>query len=87
MGPSWCHDEQGAPWQCETIQPPRDIACSVQGNGIYIPDDDDVAPGELLMIFIRAMKDGVASPVCTHDGGPLDCGTPQLVGEGYQCAP
>lgn len=87
MGLAWCHELDGTPVRCLQIQPPRDIDCSVQGNGIYIPDDDDVAPGELLIIWIRAIKNGVASPVCTHDGGPLDCGTPEVVGEGYQCAP
>ena len=75
MGPSWCHDKYGVPYRCETIQPSVLVTSWLQGNCVYISDDDDVAPGELLMIFVRAMRDGVSSSVCTHDGGPDDCGT------------
>ena len=85
MGPGWCIDEQGAPWQCETIQPPQPVTSWLQGSCLYIADEDDVAPGEVLVIVIRATRDGIGSPVCTHDGGPLDCGTVELIEADAPC--
>ena len=82
MGEVWCEDEFG-PYRCVQIRPPEDVACIVTDHIAQAAHDP--APGEALVIWIRAMENGVASPVCTHDGGPLDCGTVELIGESEPC--
>ena len=78
MGASWCDGEA-----CETIQPPEDVECVVTGGCAYAAHDPE--PGEVLFIWIRALSQGVASPVCTHDGGVDDCGTPEHVEDTTIC--
>lgn len=79
----WCDDPAGGKVSCPAIGLPEDVECGVVGH--LASAAYDPLPGELLVIWIRAMLQGVASPVCTHDGGPLDCGVVESVDEGTPC--
>lgn len=83
MGPAWCLQEDGTFVICQQIQPSEPVACIV--TDFCAQAAHDPLPGEVLGIWIRSMLNGVASPVCTHDGGDNDCGTVELVDEGPPC--
>ena len=78
MTEAWCVNPAG-PWRCQVIGPPEDVECGVVGH--LASAAYDPLPGELLVIWIRSMLNGVASPVCTD--GP-ECGV-ELVEEGTPC--
>lgn len=81
-GEAWCEID-GTPVRCQMIQPPEEVECIVTGSCAYAAHDP--LPGEVLMIILRSMEQGVASPVCTHDGSALDCGTVEYVEDSATC--